>query len=578
MDLANLATLLVKIKADTSELSDGLSRAQQSLNKFGNIMLGVSGAVTGALSAIVYKTVEVGDKFNDMSDRTGESVENLSALAYIAELSGTSIDSLERGMKNLAARLGEIAEGGRAGEALKKRFEELGVSVLDSQGKLRSTTDIVLQLADVFRNMENETERTALAVELFGARVGPELIPMLLEGREGIEAYMQKAKELGITMTEEDARAAAELGDAMATLKMALAGLAREVATTLIPAITPMVERLIEIVKHVKEWIDQHPVLFEWLVKIAGAGGPLLLLAGGVMKVIAAVQPLIGLLSGAGGLVGSLGSLTGVFSSILPFLGPAGLIAGGVLAVYLAWKNWDKIKEFCAGAWEAVRGFGSWVAQSLSGLAERAREWGARFWENYRMASEERSRLIISFVTQTIPSAFAKLGDLVKRGWEWGKQFNEAYYKGLAEGWKVVVSWASSAVGWFRNLFAGLAEWFSGFFRSLAEKVSSFFANLWEKVKAAAAKVKEAVAGVTTTGTGGKVPAYQSGGVVRKTGLALVHEGETVLPKGVSPVQITFGDIILQGGAADRAEAVLSAKVLVDTIMDELKRRGIRLS
>jgi phage-related protein len=574
-DLATLATLLVKIKADTSELSEGLSKVQNSLNKFSNIALGIGGTITGALAGIVYKTTEVGDKFNDMSKRTGESVENLSALAYVAELSGTSIDSLERGMKNLAISLGKIAEGSKAGEDLQKKFEALGVSVLDADGKLRSTTDVVLQLADVFKNMENETERTALAAELFGARVGPELIPMLLEGREGLEGYMQKARELGITMSQEDAQAADAFNDALTTLKGALAGLAREVGTTLIPALIPLIEKFTEIVKRVGEWIDKHPVLFEWLVKIAGAGGPLLLMAGGVGKLVGAISPLLGLLSGGGGLIGSLGSLTGVFSSLLPFLGPAGLIAGGVLAVYLAWQNWDKIKEFCGRAWEAVKSFGNSVKETLSGLASKAKEWASNFWENYKKTSEERSKVLANFFTKTVPETFRKFPELVKEGLQWGRQFNEAYYQGLAQGWKVITEWAKSAVEWFRNVFAGLGEWFVNFFKGLAEKVAGFFSNLWNTIKSNISKAGQALKNVVTGG--GNVPAYQRGGVVEQTGLALVHKGETVLPRGVQPVQISFGNIVVQGSESP-LEAKLRARELADMIVLELQRRGISLA
>lgn len=559
-DLATLATLLVKIKADTAELSGGLAKARQALNKFSNIALGVGSAVTGALAGVMYETIQVGDKFDKMSKRVGESVENLSALSYVAELSGTSIDTLERGLKYLAQRMYDARDGM---ESAQEAFSALGIEWQNADGSLRSVTDVLLEVSDKLNSVSSDAEKTALAAELFGMRAGPELLPLLKEGSKGIEQYMQKARELGISMTEEDARAAAELNDAITTLKMAFAGLARELGTTLIPAITPLVEKLTEIVKRFKDWADQHPVLFEWLVKIAGYGGPLLLLAGGIGKVVGAVSPLLGLLSGGGGLIASLGGLTTTLSGLLPFLGPAGLIAGGVIAVYLAWKNWDKIKDFCGRAWNAVKNFGNSVKNTLSNLAQRAKSWATSFWENYQKTSQERSKLLIDFFTKTVPKLGKSFIELINKAPAWGNELMLSFLKGLTNAWESIKNW-----------FINIGNWIVDFFAGLLDKVKGFFSNLWDKIKGGAKAVGEKVAGALNIDTE-NIPAYQSGGVVRETGLAYVHAGETVLPAGVSPIQITFGDIVISETTSP-VEVRMKARELADTIIEELRRRGLR--
>ena len=49
-------------------------------------------------------------------------------------------------------------------------------------------------------------------------------------------------------------------------------------------------------------------------------------------------------------------ALPAAFAAIMPFLGPVGLIAAGVTAVLLIWKNWDWIVGFFQGAWTLVTG------------------------------------------------------------------------------------------------------------------------------------------------------------------------------------------------------------------------------
>ena len=58
-------------------------------------------------------------------------------------------------------------------------FGRLGVSVTDANGKVRETDQVMLDLADKFQQMPDGTEKAALASQIFGERLGSELIPML---------------------------------------------------------------------------------------------------------------------------------------------------------------------------------------------------------------------------------------------------------------------------------------------------------------------------------------------------------------------------------------------------------------
>jgi uncharacterized phage infection (PIP) family protein YhgE len=90
--------------------------------------------------------------------------------------------------------------------------------------------------ADVFKNLRDGPEKTALALKVFG-KAGAELIPLLNEGRQGLSAYSQELRDLGGEVSSEAAKAADEFNDNIDKLKVAVGGLALSAAQDLLPAL-----------------------------------------------------------------------------------------------------------------------------------------------------------------------------------------------------------------------------------------------------------------------------------------------------------------------------------------------------
>ena len=272
-----------------------------------------------------------------MSLRTGESVENLSALAYAADISGTSIETMEKGLKGLTKTMDDANRG--IGEGL-EAFEELDISVVDTEGNLRTTVDVLKEAATKISAIENPTKQAAYAMDLFGAKAGPQLLPLLKAGGDGIEDLMEKANELGITMSTEAATSAAEFTDRMTDLKGSIAGAGRSIGEVLIPVLTPMIERVVEIVKNISNWAKENPKLVETITKVAGViavaaavGGPILMAVSAFTKVAGAIK-----------LIGTLTT------------GPIGLIILAVTGLALAWKtNFLGIRDITAKVIDFVK-------------------------------------------------------------------------------------------------------------------------------------------------------------------------------------------------------------------------------
>ena len=219
---------------------ENLSSVTEKLNGlFG--LFGAAATLSG-LIAIGKHAIEAADGLNDMSQRTGVSVESLSTLRRVAEMSGTSLEGLEKGIKGLATHMFDAARGSKESAEL---FSRLGVDVRDATGNLRATDQVLMEIADRFAAMPDGPEKAALAVKIFG-KAGMDLIPMLNLGAKGINEIRAKFKE----MSSDTAKAADAFNDKLVELKAAFGGVASRLTMQALPAMEKLADLLLALVKN----------------------------------------------------------------------------------------------------------------------------------------------------------------------------------------------------------------------------------------------------------------------------------------------------------------------------------------
>lgn len=177
----------------------GLEQAASRLPLIGASLAGF--ASIGALTASIKSAIDFGGKLNDMAMQTGATVEQLSALRDVAELSGVSLDEAGKGLQKLSKAMLDAGSGGKESAAL---FKALGVAITDSSGGLRDSGAVMQDVAKAIASLESPTERVAAAQLAFG-KSGAALVPMLMD--------IAKGGELVATWTEKDAALADEFGD-----------------------------------------------------------------------------------------------------------------------------------------------------------------------------------------------------------------------------------------------------------------------------------------------------------------------------------------------------------------------------
>ncbi|HRI92161.1 MAG TPA: phage tail protein [Accumulibacter sp.] len=216
------------IRGNLAKLGDESNRVKGLLAGLG-VSLSVAGFATMIKSAI-----DAADQLNKLSQKIGISVEALSTLRFAAQLSDISLETLQKGIKGLSQNIAEANTGIGDGAQV---FEALGVSVKNADGTMKSTEAVLLQVADVFANLEDGAVKTALAVKLFG-KSGMDMIPFLNQGAAGISQLTAEAERLGLKLTTETARSAEAFNDNLTALKASSSSLGIALARDFLPELT----------------------------------------------------------------------------------------------------------------------------------------------------------------------------------------------------------------------------------------------------------------------------------------------------------------------------------------------------
>lgn len=241
----NLMDLFVKISVDDqassqvetigSKLKGGLATAA----KVGASAVGAVTAATGALytgiTAAAGSVASYGDNIDKMSQKMGMSAEAYQEWDAVMQHSGTSIESLQSGMKTLA----------NAVESGNDAFERLGISQEEiakmSNEELFSATITALQ------NVANETERTYLAGQLLG-RGATELGALLNTSAEDTQAMKDRVHELGGVMSDEAVKASARYQDSLQDMNTSFSGLKNSLIADFLPGMATVMDGIASLV------------------------------------------------------------------------------------------------------------------------------------------------------------------------------------------------------------------------------------------------------------------------------------------------------------------------------------------
>ena len=173
-----MSNIISELILKTGLFSGGIKSAQNSLKELHGSVIGTKEIVAGAFAAIsssavvigLKKAFDVGNELNNLSNATGAAVQDLMVLRQAFEENGIEAEKVGPSLGKLRKAIVSAAATGE-GEA----FRKLGLNV-KALGNM-SAADQMKTIGEAIMRIQNPTERSAYAMQLFG-RNGQQMLAM----------------------------------------------------------------------------------------------------------------------------------------------------------------------------------------------------------------------------------------------------------------------------------------------------------------------------------------------------------------------------------------------------------------
>lgn len=223
------------------QLPDGMKSSMNAMGSLDAQSLALAGGFAAVAAAIVKvekamismtkESASFADNIITLSMQTGQSTQQLQEFAYASELIDVSVDTLQGSLTKLTNNMQDTMNG--TGNA-KASFEALGVSVTNADGSMRSANDVFYETIDALGQVKNETERDAMAMDIFG-RSAQDLNPLIIQGSKTLKAYADEAHNMGYVLDDEALSALGAVDDAYQRLQKTQEGVKNQLAVEFAP-------------------------------------------------------------------------------------------------------------------------------------------------------------------------------------------------------------------------------------------------------------------------------------------------------------------------------------------------------
>ena len=229
----------------TTGFNAGIKSAEKGLQSLKGGMTGIKGALMGAFAAIttgaaamkLHEQFDMGRQLNALSSATGTSVKDLMVLRKAFTDSGLDAEKVAPMIGRMRKGIVEAAAGGAGRDA----FAKLHLS-LQSLGQMNAS-DQMNAIGSAIMQIQNPTERTAMAMKIFGKQ-GQDMLKVFASGAisEAAEDVGAKAKIL-----DENSSLFADISKKMEKISMKTGVLWAQLAAKIGPAIEPLLDKFMKL-------------------------------------------------------------------------------------------------------------------------------------------------------------------------------------------------------------------------------------------------------------------------------------------------------------------------------------------
>lgn len=248
--LAETNEKLLDMAQGTNEVAEETENATKEMSEFGQELLGNLSADT--IKAFASEVAKLGKQLFDLGVQTrayaddvmtlstqyGLSTDAIQEFQYMSELTDTSLETITGSITKLTKNMQSATKG--TGDAY-NRFRQLGIDVTNSDGTMRDANVVFAEAIDKLGKMENQTERDALSMNIFG-RSANELNPLIEVGAEGIAEYTREAHEMGYVLDNETLESLGSVDDSMQRAYKVIDSVKNQIGRYLAPVVADITD------------------------------------------------------------------------------------------------------------------------------------------------------------------------------------------------------------------------------------------------------------------------------------------------------------------------------------------------
>lgn len=401
-----------KAKSNNDKLNKSVSETDKIVGNVTKTLarwFSVAAAATGILR-MVDQVQKLNDELYHLERNLGMSASTIKNWQGAAGAMGGSAQGMTESIKSLNMGMNDFVLMGD--ETLLPFMNALGVSMVDAQGKLRKTDDVMLDLADSFSKMDRE-QAFSIASKM-GIDEGT--FNTLVQGRKEMEKMLEYQSKM-YKSSEEELKASRQLAQNRALLGQHWESLKTMMANAIIPLFVKLSEVALGIFEYLQENQQAVQAVFKGISFVIGAI-LIPILAKATIAALAFIAPFAPFIL----VVGALGAAFGLLYDDYKTWAEGGksLFDWGAFRKYIddstlstdnlknAFKNLTK--EIMSSAMPTLQGYAEVIQKLLSGDFRGA---GAQAWAMIKQFGANVAGVVDDLTGQAQGTLANAVGNLV---------------------------------------------------------------------------------------------------------------------------------------------------------------------
>lgn len=536
--VADAMTEMAKAGWSTDQILSGMSgvldAAAASGENLGSVSTIVADAITG-FGLAASDSTKVADLLTQAANSGTIGITDLGeSFKYIAPVASSLGFDITEVTTAVAAMSTAGIKGSQAGTSLKNMLtnlvkptkpmaaamEELGISVTDSSGNMKSLDDILANLRYSFEDL-TDAEKAKYAATLAGKEGMSGMLALLNMNQNAYDEITGSmltsggvAKETAAVMQDNLSSAVEQLGGAMESLAI-------RIGQQLIPIIRKIAEHITAFTEKLAGASEEQIQMAIKIGALVAAIGPAILIVGKLINAFVAIRKAVTAVKTGFTLVKA--ALAATSAPVLAIVAVIGVL---VAAFTTLWKNNEEFRNKITAIWQQIK---DTIGGFLQGIVDRLNSLGFEFesitdvlwsvWKGFCDLLAPIFEGVFQNIANTIQVALDVILGIVdffiavfKGDWEGAWNAIQGIFESV---WNGMVKWFENigntllgvldvVLGWFGtsweeawsgiktffvNLWDGIVTWFQGvlsgigtFFTNIWTGISTFFQNIWNGI------------------------------------------------------------------------------------------------